>query len=136
MADIESPIVREDLSRLQPSPEPDAPVNDVPFSDVPSAVWKLFLGAWTVMFALFWLLFGTNGEARFVVAISILFGLMYFGLPMVLLRQTTPAKGSGRWKSEVQTFTGPMPIGAVLVQIILIPVAMIIGLVGFGLFVL
>ena len=101
-----------------------------PFQDIPRAIWIIFLSAWGVLFTLFILFFTVTPEAAFVVTVAALFGLMAFGLPVVMATQ-------GRCKSHecsrdvVHTRTGPLSVIAAGTQIVLIPVAAVIGLAAF-----
>jgi len=100
-----------------------------PFQDIPRAVWIVFLSAWACVFTLFVLFFAVTPAAAFVVTIAALFGLIAFGLPWVMAVQ-------GRCEGHecrgiVHTRTGPLSAAAAGIQIVLIPVAAVIGLVSF-----
>lgn len=99
------------------------------FQDVPRSIWAVFLAGWAGFFLLMWVFFAVNAGSRFVVTIAILFGLMAFGLPAAMARQCHNA--DHRCSGVIQTRTGPVTVAAAGVQIALIPVAVVIGLLGF-----
>lgn len=103
--------------------------NPGPFQDIPKGIWIIFLSAWALLFTLFFLFFTTTSAAAFFVTIAMLFGLMAFGLPAVMAAQ-------GRCEGHecggiVHTRTGPLSVAAAGTQIVLIPVAAVIGLMVF-----
>jgi hypothetical protein len=97
-----------------------------PFQDIPRWIWTAFLALWSAVFGIFILFFATDGGAIFAVTIAALFAVMAFGLPLAL---------AGLSKSEghecgkiIQTRSGPLTSRAAAAQILLIPMAAIIGL--------
>lgn len=109
--------------------DPVMPTDPGPFQDIPQRIWIIFLSAWASLFALFILFFTVTPAAAFVVIIAALFGLMAFGLPMVMASQ-------GRCEGHecrgiVHTRTGPLSVAAAGTQIVLIPIAAVIGLAAF-----
>jgi two-component sensor histidine kinase len=102
------------------------------FQDVPGAIWAMFLASWAGFFLLTWLFFAASRESSFVIAVAMLFGVMAFGLPVVIARQSNRVgyRASGR----IDTHTGPVTVGTAAVQIALIPFAILIGLIAFILF--
>lgn len=121
---IPEPLARHDELTV-PSTAPEIGL----FQDIPRWVWTTFLSAWAVLFGLFIVFFATNSAAAFVVTIAVLFGLMAFGLPMTLAAQSK--RGSNECRGITHTHTGPLPVGAAAAQILLIPVATVIGLIAF-----
>lgn len=105
-----------------------------PFQDIPPAIWKIFLSAWALVFTLFILFFSVTREAAFVVTIAALFGLMAFGLPVVMAAQGR-CEGH-KCRGIVHTRTGPLSVAAAGTQIVLIPVAAVVGLAAFIAFVI
>lgn len=105
------------------------PAAMAPFRDVPPAVWKLYLSAWAALFGLFVLFFAVNLAAAFAVTVSVLFALMAFGLPMVL--SALPGDCDGECGPVIHTHTGPLSVAAAGTQIVLIPIAAVIGLCAF-----
>jgi hypothetical protein len=100
-----------------------------PFQDIPRQVWIMFLSAWACLFTLFALFFAITSAAAFVVTVAALFGLMAFGLPWVM---ATQGRCEGHeCRGIVHTRTGPLSVAAAATQIVLIPVAAVIGLTAF-----
>lgn len=99
-----------------------------PFGDIPGAIWTGFLCAWGLLFALFLIFFATDGPAALAVVTASFFALMLLGLPAALGAQTRSPKR--RWPAMIQTHTGSIPVSAAATQILLIPVASVIGLAG------
>jgi hypothetical protein len=95
------------------------------FTDIPRAIWIAFLSAWALLFALFLTFFTRDGPATLAVLTSSFFALMLLGLPAALGAQA----GSPRHKPSrvIVTRNGPLPVRAAATQILLIPVAGVIG---------
>jgi hypothetical protein len=88
-----------------------------------------YLSAWTTVFGLFILFFTADARSGFMVITSVFFGLMLLGLPAAMAAQSkTPNEKSN---GVVQTYTGPVSAFQAGVQIALVPVAAVIGLLGF-----
>lgn len=100
-----------------------------PFLDIPGGVWTLFISLWGLIFFLFWCFFTGKPEATFMVVIACLFALMYFGVPLAMVRQAGPRRREP--SNVVQTFTGPLSVNSAALQILIIPSAMVVGLTGF-----
>lgn len=114
------------------SPEHPVELNTVNigvFADMPRWVWTVFLSAWAALFGLFALFFAINSRAAFVIAIVIFFALMAFGLPAALASQMRCKDHECRQVIDIRT--GPLSVGAAATQILLIPIAAVIGLIAF-----
>jgi hypothetical protein len=110
------------------------PTDPGPFQDIPQGVWIIFLSAWALVFTLFILFFAVTPAAAFVVTIAALFALMAFGLPAAMAAQ---GRCEGHeCRGVVHTRTGRLSVAAAGTQIVLIPVAAVIGLTAFIIFVL
>jgi hypothetical protein len=104
--------------------EPTMPDSGL-FRDIPSSIWTAFLSAWALLFGLFLVFFTKDGPATLAVVTSSFFALMLLGLPAALGAQ---AKSPKRRRSRViMTRNGPLPVRAAATQILLIPVASVIG---------
>lgn len=110
-------------------PEVRVAENIGPFQDIPRWIWTAFLSAWAVVFGIFILFFATNRAAAFVVVVASLFALMAFGLPMALGAQSR-CEGH-ECSGMIQTRSGPLTARAAATQIVMIPVAAVVGLVAF-----
>ena len=106
------------------------PANEIGlFQDIPGWIWKVFLGAWAAFFGIMFVFFATSPTALFMVTVSALFGLMLFGLTKALSAQSRC--GNHDCVGAIDTHTGPLSPRAAAAQIALIPVAVVIGLIGF-----
>jgi hypothetical protein len=106
---------------------PPARLPPPPFSDIPGSVWTAFLGAWALLFGLFLLFFSTDGPATMAVVTACFFAIMILGLPAALGAQTHVPDRQAR--TTIVTHSGPIPMRAAATQILLIPIASVIGLV-------
>jgi hypothetical protein len=115
-------------SHREPPLEPNT-MNIGLFADMPRWIWTIFISAWALLFGLFALFFAITDRAAFAIAIVGFFGLMVFGLPraMAALMQCEDHE----CRQIIQIRTGPLNVGAAATQILLIPVAAVIGLVAF-----
>ena len=106
---------------IQPNPNP--------FGDIPRPIWTAFLSAWAMLFGLFVLFFATDGPAALAVLTACFFAFMILGLPAALGAQSQfPSRP---WPRTIKTRSGSLPTGAAAAQILLIPVAAVIGLTAF-----
>jgi peptidoglycan/LPS O-acetylase OafA/YrhL len=100
-----------------------------PFGDIPRPIWTAFLLFWALLFGLFVLFFATDGPATLAILTSCFFAFMILGLPAALGAQSrSPPRP---WPRRINTGSGPLPVGAAAAQILLIPVAAVLGLIGF-----
>jgi hypothetical protein len=115
-------------SHREPPLEPNT-MNIGLFADMPRWIWTIFISAWALLFGLFALFFAITDRAAFAIAIVGFFGLMVFGLPKALAAQMQCDDHECRQIIHIRT--GPLSVGAAATQILLIPVAAVIGLVAF-----
>ena len=97
-----------------------------PFGDIPGAIWTAFLSFWALLFGLFLMFFATDGPATLAVVTASLFAMMLLGLPATLGAQARPRPHP--WPRTITTGSGSLPVGDAAIQILLIPVASVIGL--------
>jgi hypothetical protein len=110
---------------------PEAPARSCDtglFDDIPSSIWKVFLGGWAIVFTLFALFFATDRAAAFAIVISCGFVMMAFGLPIALAAQSKRDRNPTRL---IQTHSGPLTAFEAGAQIASIPVAAVIALTCF-----
>lgn len=120
------------VTGVQANPDrhtPLIPTDPGPFQDIPKGIWIIFLSAWALLFALFILFFAVTLAAAFVVTVAALFALIAFGLPAVMAGQGRC--GGHECRGIVHTRTGPLSVAAAGTQIVLIPVAAVVGLTAF-----
>ncbi len=131
---FEEPVSELQLAETAEEAPADPPVRSCDtglFDDVPTAIWKVFLTAWAVVFTLFALFFSTDRSAAFVIVISCFFAMMAFGLPIALAAQSRRIREP---TGLIQTQSGPLTAWEAGAQIASIPVAAIIALACFILF--
>lgn len=109
------------------SPPADTHAN--PFGDIPRPIWTAYLLAWATMFGLFVVFFATDGPAAIAIVTACFFALMILGLPAAVAAQAKPSQA--QWSRVIRTGSGPLPVGDAATQILLIPIAGVIGLIGF-----
>ncbi len=108
---------------------------------VPAAIWRVMFGCYGIFLGGLLYATGRDGEALFMIAISVAYTILYFGLSGVLIGLDGHGTRNGRIAAGgyLDTWTGPMSPGAVAAQILTIPVclaffgvavAVIRGLVG------
>jgi hypothetical protein len=111
----------------------DQPLDSAPdsglFTDIPKPIWIIFLSAWALVFGLFGLFFTTDGPATLAVVTAAFFALMILGLPAALARQSKCARRE--FNGLIDTRNGPLGVGAAATQIVLIPIAAVIGVIAF-----
>jgi len=119
---------REEAERSTAAIEPNSDV----FGDIPGWIWVAFLSAWALLFGLFLVFFTTDGPATFMVMTAAFFALMTLGLPAALGTQSTRRPHYSQ--RVIRTHSGPLPLTAAATQILLIPVASVIGVTAFIIF--
>lgn len=103
--------------------------------DVPAAVGWMILGAYAMIIASFLLLFARDMEAGLMVAISGVYFTVYLGVPAVVFR--TEARSGDVdlrhfLRHGVNTWTGHVDGYEAIVQILLIPSAVLIAITAIG----
>ncbi|MGL5137491.1 MAG: hypothetical protein ACRC7G_06960 [Beijerinckiaceae bacterium] len=105
-------------------------------------VYLLFVGGFVWIFGLFWLTFQHHTEAAFAVAVSIVYTIMYFGVPYVCYRMAqshadkTPRKSveASRFgaflRGDMITHTGRIRGWEAAMQVLSIPFALALGATG------
>ncbi len=91
---------------------------------IPSVIWGTMGASYAVFFL--GLIFGSghDGKTLFVIGISVLYTLMYFGTAYVLnmLGAATRKGAESQWvDGKFQTHTGPMDFGSVYGQMLVVP---------------
>src|SRR5690606_10457342 len=107
----------------------------VPFADVPSGVWRLYVLVWLSLFAVLWWMFGSQRHSAFMLVVSTAFAVIYFAVPLAMLRRFRK-RASTITRSSLQTLTGKVAWSEATIQIILIPASITFGLIATALFAL
>ncbi|GAB5482795.1 MAG: hypothetical protein Pars92KO_25520 [Parasphingorhabdus sp.] len=100
---------------------------------IPAVIWGSMAASYAMFF--FGLILGTghDGRALFMIAISMLYAIMYFGTAFVLngLAASDRTKQKSQWtNSKFDTYTGRMSFGAVYGQMLVVPI--VFALFGLG----
>ena len=103
-----------------------------------SGVFKLFVVINTAILGVFWLTFSGDAEALFMVTIGVVYLAAYLGIPLILNRVgriDPPQQGSFHrfLDAPFETWTGFITGRAALIQVILIPSAILVAVIGMGL---
>jgi hypothetical protein len=92
------------------------------------------------IFVVLWLVFGAQKESAFAVGVSTFYALMFFGVPLTMLRFAKRASAEIPHGSLAQflhgrfdTNTGPISGWAALAQVATIPISLGFGLTAIGL---
>lgn len=120
------PELLDDADQLTSAP---AEIDRDLFGDIPRPIWTAFLSLWALLFALFVVFFATDGPATIAILTSCFFAFMILGLPAALAAQSGSTAHS--WPRRIVTRSGSLPVGAAAAQILLIPAAAVVGLLGF-----
>ena len=91
--------------------------------EMPKSIWTFMFAAYAVFFAGLIAATARDDNTIFVIIISILYTLMYFGVASMLFKQNRPEQTSlfARGLGPLATFTGPMDKAAVIGQVLTIP---------------
>lgn len=109
-------------------PTPAAP-------DVPVAVGALIAGAYAMLLATFVLVTVSSAQSIFAVVIAAFFMLMFFAVPAIFFRAEGASKRPNfeRFLAEgMDTLTGHSTAVAALVQMLIVPVSLTLGVTAIG----
>jgi len=117
-----------ELAALAVSAQPEART-----FGIPAIIWGSMAASYALFF--FGLILGTghDGRALFMIAISMLYAIMYFGTTFVLnsLGASGRTEQKSQWiKGQFDTYTGRMSFGAVYGQMLVVPI--VFALFGLG----
>src|SRR3954470_4560429 len=82
--------------------------------DLHPGVYKLFVGCWTALIAVFLATFAESPFTLFMLSVVIGYAIMFFGVPYVMSRVARPETKVGEvsfghfLRGQVQTLTGPI----------------------------
>jgi hypothetical protein len=128
-----APLPVPDLD-LQAAREPMAPTPAAP--DVPAAVGKIIVGVYVGLLAAFALATAGSGHSIFMIVIAAIFLAAFFTVPYVFLG-VEPKSGRrpllGRFLEDgMDTLTGHSSGSAALVQMLIVPVFLTLGVIAMG----
>jgi uncharacterized membrane protein len=103
-----------------------------------AAAGPIMMAAYAVVLTVAILAFKADGEALLMVAISIVFAVMYFGVPLTMMRVRT--RQDARWRKDgatrngetVEICTGPMRRTEAVVQMVIVPLVVSAAFVAFA----
>ncbi len=100
-------------------------------------VYTALLGCWAAFLSLFWMTFTGNSQTVFLMAFTLAFTIVAFGLPVVMNRTGKYLPGTqgtlGDFlKSRVATIDGSVTGKEALIQVILVPACLTVGGVAIG----
>lgn len=99
----------------------------------------IMMACYGIAFATAVLTFMSSGEALIAVAISIGFAVMFFTVPLIMMR--VRARNDTRWRraerhrqsDQVDTYTGFMDRTSAVVHMVIVPLAVAFAFIGFAL---
>lgn len=91
--------------------------------EMPKSIWITMFAAYVIFFAGLIAATARDNGTIFVIVVSILYTLMYFGVASMLFNQNRPEQPSlfARGLGPLATYTGLMDKGAVIGQVLTIP---------------
>lgn len=100
-------------------------------------VYKIAIAGWIALLAVFWITFWSSANALFMVTISTVYAIMFFGVPYMMTRQIPnppkPARSFTTFlNSPFATIDGTMPGWEALLQVILVPFCLVCGGIAMG----
>ena len=100
--------------------------------DMHPGVYKAAVFSWAVFIGVFWLTFWASANALFMVAFSTIYAVVFFGVPVIMSRCVPNAAmrehGLAHFlRGKVDTLYGPVHAVEALAQVIMVPVALILG---------
>lgn len=93
----------------------------------------IMLACYTLLFTIAVFTFGGSGSALFAVAISMMFAVVFFAIPMIFfkIRSAHDSRwcrdGEARTSASVDTWTGSLHRWEAVLQIVTIPLAILLG---------
>lgn len=110
----------------------DKPATVRPFNELSSLALKAFFASWAGFALVIVLAFSGNLDVLFNLGIVLVFGAMFFGAPIALLR--IHRKDWKRAADYVDTPNGRMPQAEALLQIVMVPIILSLGMAAIGYF--
>ena len=101
--------------------------------DLHPGVYKLFVGCWAALIAVFVATFAESPFTMFMLTVVIGYAIMFFGVPYVMSRVAPPRTNVANvpffdfLRGQVQTLTGPVSGSEALMQVLMVPVCLTLG---------
>lgn len=103
-----------------------------PMSELPPWAWKTLVGVWGAFFLVIVALFAGHSEVFFNLGVIFVFGAMFFGVPLALIRLTRSKNQPAPQRTYLETLNGPMPRLQALAQMIMVPLILTFGIAVIG----
>jgi ABC-type protease/lipase transport system fused ATPase/permease subunit len=110
----------------------DKPATVRPFNELSGLALKAFFASWAAFTLVVVFAFSGKLDVLFNLGVVIVFGAMFFGAPVALLR--IHRKDWKRAADHVDTLNGRMPQAEALVQIVMVPIILSVGMAAIGYF--
>ena len=109
-----------------------AAASAVVHEDMHPGVYKLAVLSWAIFLGVFWVTFWASANALFMVAFSTIYAIVFFSVPVIISRCVPNAAlrehGLSHFlRGKVDTLYGPVNALEALAQVIMVPVALILG---------
>ncbi|MBS0473100.1 MAG: hypothetical protein JSR60_18670 [Proteobacteria bacterium] len=130
---VPTPIMTLPAKPPAPEQRPDADWRNP--ADMPAAVHGVALACWLAFLSVFWITFAMSANAEFMVAISTVYAVVFFGVPTILTRMS-PKRSRAHPKlrqflnGRFDTLYGGISGFDALVQVIVVPAALTVGGIG------
>jgi len=100
-------------------------------------VYKIALICWIGFLSVFWLTFWISANALFMVAISTVYAVVFFGVPYAMSRQVRNRPDTTKslfafLREPFATLNGVMSGGEALLQVVLVPLCLTCGGIAIG----
>jgi hypothetical protein len=106
-------------------------------ADMPVSVYRTALFCWLAFLGVFWITFSISGSAEFMVTISTVYAVVFFGVPTIMTRMF-PKKNRkdadlfSFLNGHFDTFYGEIGGWEALIQVIIVPAALTLGGIAIG----
>jgi hypothetical protein len=108
--------------------------------DLHPGVYAVALGGWVWLFGAFWLVFGGEAEGAFMLGVDTVFLATFFGVPYILKRTADRFLDRHGYDGslgdflnrDVETLTGRLGGWSALIQVIVVPFALALGMTAIG----
>ncbi|MBN9546863.1 MAG: hypothetical protein J0I19_15460 [Alphaproteobacteria bacterium] len=131
----------EDAAAVDAGPGAEAGVHHFPGAKVQAVmdprIYKIALGCWIGFLAVFWLTFWMSANALFMVVISTVYAVMFFGVPYAMSRQVRDRPKTDKslfafLSQPFATIDGVMSGAEALLQVVLVPLCLTAGGIAIG----
>jgi hypothetical protein len=106
-------------------------------ADMPVSVYRTAFFRWLAFLGVFWITFSISGSAEFMVTISTVYAIVFFGVPTIMTRLIPKKKQKDLGlfsflNGHFDTFYGEIEGWEALIQVIIVPAALTLGGIAMG----